>query len=82
MIYCREEVQHDFPETIVSFSARSNPNEMLSSTSNTGGGSKNQMRRKLSKSFGKSMAATVPELVKILGGSKVIEKVHYPSTIA
>ena len=38
---------------------------------------KNQMRRKITKVVGKSMAATVPELVKILGGSKVIEKVFF-----
>ena len=47
-----------------------------SSSSSMTGGSKNQMRRKLSKGLGKSVAATVPELVKILGGTTVIEKVN------
>ena len=47
------------------------------SPSNIAASNKNQMRRKVSKGTIKSMAATVPELVKILGGNNVIEKVLY-----
>ena len=41
------------------------------------GGRKNQMRRKISKEVGRTVASTVPELVKILGGTHIIERVCF-----
>nr|CAB3219668.1 acetyl-CoA carboxylase-like [Phallusia mammillata] len=56
--------------------SNSSPTDLNSSGSSINVGNKNQMRKQFSsKKFSRCLAATVPELVKILGGKHPIEKV-------